>query len=240
MSVESQAEASRHAENPLWNLLFNIVVPVFVLHKGTKWVGPAPALALALFFPLSFGTLDLWRKKKVNFFSLLGLLNVSVTGGLALSGLGGIWFCFKEAAFPLFIGFFVAGSAWTDRPFIQTLIVNPQTMHWDMVDAKLKETGKEAEFMRLLQRATWLLSGSFLFSAITNFILARGIFLPLDDNLGQVEKAAVLNDQIAHMTSMAFAVTFLPSLVILAGILYYLLRGMSQATGMKLEEILKS
>lgn len=233
------AEASSKADNPLFNLIFNIAIPVFVLHKGTTYLGPAQALMIALAFPIAYGSFDLYRKRKVNFFSLLGVLNVSLTGGLALSGLGGIWFAIKEAAFPLLIGVFVAFSALSKKPFIQALVVNPQTIHWDLVDAKLKELGRESDFLLLLKRATLLLAASFLVSASINFALALRIFVPIGEHLSELERASELNSQIAHMTSVAFAVTFIPSMVILSGILFYLFRGMTKATGLTLEQIMK-
>lgn len=226
-------------DNPIVNVLFNIAIPVFILNKGSNHLGPGLALVVALAFPLIYGGYDLYSRRKVNFFSILGLANVTITGGLALLQLGGMWFAVKEAAFPLLIGAFVAGSAMTSKPFIQTLIVNPTTIHWDKVEAKLKELGRESDFLYLLKRTTWLLAASFLVSATINFVLAIRIFLPIDGALTEVEKATVLNEQIAHMTVVAFAVTFVPSMLILGGILFYLFRGMTKTTGLSLEEIMK-
>lgn len=221
------------------NLIFNIAIPVFILNKGSKYMGPGGALLVALAFPLIYGGMDLYRRHKVNFFSILGLVNVSITGGLAVLGLGGMWFAIKEAAFPLLIGAFVAGSALTKKPFIQTLIVNPSTMHWELVEQKLRELGREHDFLYLLKRTTWLLAASFLVSATLNFVLAVRIFLPIDGALSETERATVLNEQIAEMTTIAFAVTFVPSMLILSGILFYLFRGMTKTTGLTLEQIMK-
>lgn len=236
----NSADSARPSvESPVWNLIFNIALPVFILNKGSQSLGPVWALVLALVFPIAYGTNDLWKRRKFNFFSLLGVVNVTMTGGLALSGLGGIWFSIKEAAFPLLIGVFVAASAVSRKPFMQTLLINPQTIHWDRVDGKLKELGREEDFLRLLRRSTWLLAGSFLLSALANFVLAERIFLPIDDKLAEAERAAQLNHQIAEMTSMGFAITFVPSLLILAGILYYLFRGLTRTTGLSLDQIMR-
>lgn len=227
-------------ENPFLNLAFNILLPIFVLNKGTEFLGGAgQALIVALLFPISYGVYDLIQRRKVNAFSIVGMLNVLLTGGLALSGRGGIWFSIKEAIFPLVIGVFVAGSAFSKKPLIKTLVVNPQAMRWDLVEQKLKELGKELEFDTLIKRATLLLSGSFLVSAILNFGLAERIFLPIGMDLPEADRARILNEQIAEMTGYSFIVIMIPSMVMLIGILFYLFRGMTKTTGLKLEEIMK-
>lgn len=111
-------------ENAFLNLLFNILLPILILNKGSEMLGALAALGLALLFPIAYGLYDLAQRRKVNMFSIIGLLNVSLTGGLAVSGLGGFWFALKEAVFPLIIGVFVAGSALTKKPLIQTLVIN--------------------------------------------------------------------------------------------------------------------
>ena len=126
VSLEKPAPTKEPAkENAFLNLIFNIALPVFILNKLSKTIGPLNALILALAFPLAYGAYDLIKRKKVNAFSILGLLNVSLTGGLALMGLNGFWFAVKEAAFPALVGCFVLGSAFTKKPFIETLFLNP-------------------------------------------------------------------------------------------------------------------
>lgn len=234
---DTRAEAK--GENAFLNLVFNIVIPIAILNKGTEPLGPLKALLVALAFPIFYGIYDLLRRKKVNAFSIVGLLNVSLTGGLALSGLGGTWFAIKEAVFPLVIGLFVAGSGFTKRPLIQTLVVNPQSMKWDLIESRLQELGREDEFLTLLRRSTWLLAGSFLVSAILNFVLAQRVFLPIDPTLPDLEHAKVLNEQIAQMTGLSFMVIMVPSMVMLIGIMTYLFRGMTKTTGLSLQDMMK-
>jgi hypothetical protein len=226
-------------ENAFLNLLFNIVLPIFILNKGMNYLTPVQALALALLFPIGYGLYDLAQRKKVNLFSIVGLINVSLTGGLAVSGLGGFWFAVKEAVFPLLIGVFVAGSALTKKPLIQTLVINPQAMKWELIEAKLHELGREHDFMSLLRKSTWLLAGSFFVSAILNFVLAQKIFLPIDSSIPELERATILNQQIAEMTGTSFVVIMIPSMAMLIGIMFYLFRGMSKATGLTLQEMIR-
>jgi len=226
-------------ENPFLNLAFNILIPIFILNKGSEPLGPGLALVVALLFPICYGVYDLILRRKINAFSIVGLLNILLTGGLALSGLGGIWFSIKEAVFPLIVGIFVAGSAFTKKPLIQTLVVNPQAMKWDLVQQKLIELGKENEFKLLLQRSTLLLAVSFLVSAVLNFVLANRIFLPISMDLAEPERARVLNEQIAEMTGYSFVVIMIPSMIMLIGIMLYLFRGMTKTTGLQLQDIVK-
>lgn len=226
-------------ENGFVNIIVNVIVPVFILNKLSTQLGALNALILALAFPLGYGLWDLWQRKKVNYFSLLGLLNVGLTGGLAVASLDGHWFAVKEAVFPLLIGVFVLGSAFTQRPFIKTLLMNPQIMKTDVIDQKLRENNSLVEFESHLKISTYLLAGSFLISALLNYVLAIRIFKPLDPSLASEARSVALNEQIAQMTSSSFLVIMVPSMIILFGILWYLLRGIKQHTGLALEEIIR-
>lgn len=226
-------------ENGFLNLIFNILIPVLILNKLSKFIGPFWALILALAFPLGYGAYDLIKRKKVNAFSVLGLLNVMFTGGLALMGVSGIWFSIKEAAFPLLVGCFVFGSAFTKKPFIETLFLNPSLMKVELLEEKLMAHGKQKEFHDHMKKATMWLSGSFVLSALLNFILAERIFLPIDATLTPEAHSLVLNEQIAKMTTWSMAVIMIPSMIFLMGIFWYLMKGINQFSGLKTEELMR-
>lgn len=227
-------------ENGLINILVNVIIPVLILNKGTEPLGPLNALLLALAFPLGFGIFDLIKKRKWNAFSILGFLNVAVTGGLALAGLSGIWFSIKEAFFPFIIGLFVWLSAKKEKPLVQMFILNPQTMNLSLIDQRLKESNKEMDFKLHLIRSTKLLSVSFFLSAVLNFILAQIIFKPLNLSLSENDRSALLNQQIADMTQWSAVVIVIPSALFLGYILWDLLKGIRELTGLKTDEILKN
>lgn len=227
-------------ENGLINILFNVVIPVLILNKASTALGPVLALITALMFPLCFGIFDLWKKRTWNPFSILGFLNVTVTGGLALAGLDGIWFSVKEAFFPFIIGVFVWLSAKKEKPLVQTFLLNPQTMNLGLIDSKLEEHGKRHEFHQHLAFSTRLLSFSFFLSAILNFVLAQIIFKPLDTTLSDVDRSVQLNQQIAQMTSWSAVVIVIPSTLFLIYILWHLLKGIRHLTGLTTDQILKS
>ena len=77
-------------DNGLFNIVANVILPVLILNKLSKPMGPANALLLALAFPMLYGAYDFFKKRKMNYFALLGVLHVLVTGGFALLGLSGM------------------------------------------------------------------------------------------------------------------------------------------------------
>jgi hypothetical protein len=227
-------------ENSLINLFVNVIVPVLILNKLSDRLGAGLTLAVALSLPIGYGLMDLVRRKKTNFLSVLGILNISITGGLAILQLDGIWFAVKEAAFPFLIGVFVTASAFTRKPFIETLLMNPQILHLDLIETKLTETHRHEEFHQHLKLCTHYLSLSFYFSAAVNFLLAVRIFQPIDVAVVGEGRSAILNQQIASMTAWGAGILILPSMIILSLILWYLLHGIRRTTGLRLEEILKA
>ena len=103
------------------NLGFNLILPILVLRKGDEWLGdplakalstsPESALVgsivllLAITFPISYGILDLVRRRKWNFFSILGAISALLTGGIGLlPGANVMMFAIKESALPAILG----------------------------------------------------------------------------------------------------------------------------------------
>lgn len=227
-------------ENGLISLLFNVVIPVIILNKFSAHWTPLYVLFVALSFPLAYGLVDFVRRQKLNPLSLLGFLNVAVTGGLAVMGLSGIWFSVKEAFFPFLIGVFVAISSSRKKPFVETLLLNPQLVNLQLIDEKLTERNAKPQFHHHLKISTLMLAGSFFVSAVLNFVLAQSVFLDIDPALDAQTRAVVLNEQIAKMTTWSTVVIMLPSMIILVFIFWYLLRGIRQITGLRTEEFIKS
>jgi hypothetical protein len=232
-------EPNKSPSHGLVSVVCNVLLPVLILHKLSEKFGALPTLFLALAFPVGFGIYDYLKERKFNPLSVLGFVNISVTGGLAVLGLGGIWFCLKEAFFPFIIGVFVMISAYRKNPLIRTLLLNPQLMHLDKVTAALNEKNKMPEFEQHLKISTLLLAASFYLSAVLNFGLSLRIFTELDPSLTGEARALILNGQIAEMTQWSFVVIMLPSMIFLIFILWYMMRGIRELTGFKMEELLK-
>ncbi|MBX3023064.1 MAG: hypothetical protein KF799_15415 [Bdellovibrionales bacterium] len=227
-------------ENPLLNLLINILLPVMVLNKGGKYFEPQVVLIVALMFPFAYGIADYIRRKHKNYVSLIGILNILLTGGLAMLSLRGMWFAFKEASLPLLLGLMVLGSAWTKNPAARMMFCNPQILDMTLINERLSSLGRMLDFDRLLRRTTLWLSLSFFISALLNFVLAVEIFKDIDPELAAGAQNQVLNEQIARMTWMGFAVIALPLMVFSGILVFNFLKRVSSMTETPLNTLLKA
>lgn len=227
-------------ENNFSHILFSILIPVLILNKGHKYGLDAKlSVIVALSFPLFLTAKSLIKSKKIDFISLLGLLNVLFSGALTLMTLDGIWFALKEAAFPLLIGCFVLGSSFTKNPFFQSLFLNPATFNVEKVENRLDSDNKKQDFLVLMKRLTQLLSISFLLSAFLNFVLAIYIFTPLSSTLSVDQKQERLNEQLSQMTLYSLVVILLPSMIFLGGLLFYSFKKINALTGLTADDLLK-
>jgi hypothetical protein len=226
-------------ENPLLNLVINILLPVMILNKGAKYMDARWTLALALSLPLIYGIQDYVRRGHKNYVSLLGIVNIALTGSLALMSLQGIWFCLKEAMLPAILGILVIASAWTKNPAAQMMFCNPQVMNMPLIEEKLAAFMRTVEFEALLKRTTLWLSLSFFISGVLNFALAYHIFVDIDPSLAGSARDQILNEQIARMTWMGFAVIALPLMVFSGTLIYLFLRKLSALTELPINSLIK-
>lgn len=222
-------------ESLLLNLVCNIAVPTFVLMKlsAEERLGPVWALLLALVFPLGYGLHDYVSRRKTNFFSVVGLCSVLLTGGLGLLKVDGLWFAVKEAAIPLCFGAAVLISARTRRPLVRQLLWNEQVIDVQRVDAALEQHGRRPEFERLLKRASIGLALSFLLSAILNFALARHL---LRSPAGTPEFAV----ELGRMNGLSLPVIMVPSMIVTMIVFWKLMNGMTRLTGLPLDDIFRN
>lgn len=101
---------------------------------------------------------------------------MGLTGSLAVLNFGRRLVLDQEAAFPGLVGIFVLGSAWTTKPFIQTLILNPEIMNLELIEARVRANGEDHLLGRIARNATVFLALSFFLSSFLNFVVARRIF----------------------------------------------------------------
>jgi hypothetical protein len=234
--------AQKQSSNKIFgDLIFNIIIPSLILSKGPAFFGHAGgliALVLALIFPVAYGLYDYKTAGKKNILTIIGVINVLMTGGLALLHIEGQWFAVKEAAFPLVIGIAVCISAFGKRPFIEKIIYQDHVFQVEKIQTQLQLLGKEKDFHILMKRTTLLFSLSFLASAILNFGLAIRIFQPIALQLSADERAHILNEQIAQMNWKSYLVIALPMLLMTFFILAYLVKGLKSLTQLGLTELL--
>lgn len=237
--MENTSSAEKNRENPLINLLANVVLPVFILNKLSKF-DPVMALLLALLFPLGYGAWSYIQAKKVNYISLLGLINILFTGGFALMKLEGIWFAVKEAGFPFIIGCFVLLSSFKENPFLGMMLVDTGALNIEDIRERLRQNNTQPAFMELLKKSTLYFSLTFFFSAFLNFVLAVSIFKKIPLDLADPARSEMLNGQIAQMTWMGYVVIFVPSVILFFIIMYFFFRKLTRLTGLAFDKLLKA
>ena len=218
--------------NPLFELLVNIVIPSVILMKlsSPENLGAVKALLLALAFPLAWGTRDLLRRRKLNFFAALGFISVLLTGGIGLLQLDTQWLAVKEAAVPGLIGLAVVVSTRTRYPLIRTLLYTPALIDVARVQQHLEERGTAQAFEARLQTATYLLGATFFFSATMNYWLASRI---VTSPAGSV----AFNEELGRLTLMSYPMIAIPSMLMMLAVFYYLARALRGLAGLKLMEV---
>lgn len=75
-------------------------------------------------------------------------------------------------------------------------------------------------------------------SAILNFVLSLHIFTPLPEQLTDIEKQQLLNEQLGQMTLYSMGVILVPSILFLGGIMYYTFDRIYKLTGLKTDELI--
>ncbi|HHX8361769.1 TPA: VC0807 family protein [Vibrio alginolyticus] len=218
--------------NPLFEILFNVFIPSFILMKfsGDEHLGTAMALVVALLFPIIYGGMDLVRNKKFNFISALGFISVLLTGGIGLLELDTRWLALKEALIPGLIGLAVLGSTFTRYPLMQKLVLNDTVLNLALINQRLKENGKTDAFERCLMSSNYLFASTFAFSSAMNYFLATWI-------VTSTSGTAAFNEELGKMTLYSYPMIAIPSMLMMFGIFYYIWRQVRAMTSLETEQI---
>lgn len=258
----SSEEASKPAapeqpqDNPLLNILFNVVIPIAILSYLSKdpseedakfyHIGALWALILALILPIGYGLAFAFKHKKANFFSIVGLVSVLFTGGLTLY----LWqedgsvlpsapvlFGLKEASIPLMLGIAIMVSHWTKTPLLKTFLYSPTIFDINRIEKQVKERNAEEAYDGLMLSSTIIFAASFLVSTLANYFLAQ-YFLGGIDFADAKNAREQYNQGVAKLTGWSFAVIGAPILLILFYVLWRLVNGLKRVTGLETDEIL--
>jgi intracellular septation protein A len=219
--------------NALLEIALTIIVPAVILMKfsSADHFGPLRALILALAFPLGWGLWDGWKRRRLNWLSVLGVISTLLTGGIGLLELDPQWLAVKEAAVPLAIGLAVLGSAWTRQPLIRILVFNADLFDVDRVHKALSERGSQVAFEVQLRQGTVLLAGTFFFSAVANYVLARWI-------VTSPAGTEAFNQELGRLTLLSYPVIALPSMLMMMALMFWLARGAKRLTGLEIQEMM--
>lgn len=220
-------------QRPFVDLIISIVIPSVILMKfsSEEQLGPTTALIVALAFPIGYGLYELFFNSKRNVMALLGVISVLLTGGIGLLKIDAQWLAVKEAAIPLCIGIGVLVANKLGYPLIRKLLFNPTLMNVDRIHEELEKHKTREEFDSRLDRANTLLAGTFLFSAIMNYFLAKLI-------VKSESGSAAFNEELGRMTLLSYPVIAIPSMIMMMAIFWFIWRTVNKMTGLSLEQIL--
>lgn len=248
--------SKKQQDNPLANIMWNVLIPVVALSflsKGDNdpltqaageklWhIGPIWGMVLAVSLPLIYGLLHLIKTKKPNFFSILGVVSILLTGGIAIMAFrengtvdeqAPFWFALKEAAIPFVFGVTILLSHWTKTPLVRIFLYNPDFFNIPAIEKRIKANGVTEGYQKLILSGTLLLAGSFFISMVMNYFLA--IYL-LN---GNTDSQANFNEAVGKLTGWGFAVIGIPMMVILMVTMWRFVSKLKSLTGMDNEEIL--
>ncbi len=256
----SEIDAQPPQENPLTNILVNVIIPVLALSYLSKdpvlleklgetvrpWhLGPARAMLIALTLPIGYGIWFFVKHRKPNFFSAIGLVSVLLTGGLTLY----LWnadgtikpnaaplFGIKEASIPLVLGLAIFVSHWTRNPLLNTFLYSPQIFDIKRIEKAVEANDSQEPYRRVLFSCTVIFAASFLISTVLNFFLALHFLGGIDTEAS--DALTKYNEGIAKLTGWGFAVIGVPVLLLLLFLLWRLVKGLGKITGLETEQIL--
>ncbi len=243
-SVNANAKATEAApakpvkqENALLNILLNVLLPVLILSKCSKpdhWysLGPKWALVVASALPLAYFLWDYRQRRKVNVISIIGLVSVVLTGGLGLLEMTAQAFAVKEASIPLALAAAFIITHYMKKPLVVAFLMNPDIMDAKRINNAIAAKKQEAGLDKLLWQSTWILAGSFLLSAVLNYLLAM-YFLQ-----GKAPGTAEYNQGIASQQGWGYLVIGVPSILFMVVAFIRMQKGLSRLTGLPTEQLL--
>lgn len=235
MNQTYPSKPERKKNNPLIEIIFNIIVPSVILMKlsGPEYLGTVMGLIVALAFPVGYAIYDFIKVKSLNFISLLGFLSTFLTGGIALFELDVQWLAIKEAAIPAAISLIVLMSGFFGKPLLAKLLLNSLLFKLDEIYDALAQKGKTEKFKQQINFANLILALTFIFSAVMNYLLAKWIVTSAP---GTVE----FNEQLGEMTFLSYPVIAIPSTLMMFGIFFYVVKVITKHTDLSFDEMLKT
>ena len=241
-------------EKPLHSVLFNIFIPVLILKNGNKWLDkyfgdtenihkwmdyldyPSLVFAIALIFPLAYFIYDFITRKNINVISILGFINILLTGGIGVFGskfgLTKNWFILKEGLLPLVIGFSLFLMSIFKKESFYNIFLNELMFKKDKIINSIDDNLK-SEFDRVLKVTGYYFISGFVVSSIIQFFLASMIVV---SNPGDTS----FNEEVSTMTWVSYIAVLLPTMIILGKGFMGLISGIEKLTGMKKEEFLNT
>jgi intracellular septation protein A len=231
--VMAEALKPEKTENLWINLAFNIAAPAIILSKfsNEQYLGTTLGLIIALLFPLCYGLWDFISRKKVNIFSILGLVSTLLTGTISLLELDPKYIAIKEAAIPGIICILVLLSTCTPFNIVEKLIFNEAIFDVNKLKHTIENHHNTEKLKGVFQNSTYLIAASFALSSVLNFVLAKVIVVSQPGT-------EAYNEELGKMTALSYPVIALPSTIVMAIALFYLMHQLQKLTGESIESFL--
>ena len=130
---------------------------------------------IALIFPVAYFIYDFFKRKNVNVISILGFINVLLTGGIGIFGerfgLSKNWFIIKEGALPSFIGLGLIILRKLRKNSFNKILLNDMIFDNHKIKSSIKYE-EQNKFESIVHRAgSHFIVGLFM-SSFIQFILA--------------------------------------------------------------------
>jgi hypothetical protein len=132
---------------------------------------------------------------------------------------------------PGLVGLVILGSIWARRPLIHLLVFNASLFDVERVTAALRARGNEAAFEARLRQGTGLLAGTFFFSAVANYVLARWV-------VTSPAGTEAFNQELGRLTLLSYPVIAIPSTLMMMALLWWLARQAKTLTGLDMGDML--
>lgn len=215
--------------NSFLNLVFNLIIPIIILTRfsGDEYLGARLGLVIALLFPLFYGIIEFRKDKKINFFSVLGIVSVILTGAIGLLELPTSLLALKEAGIPFAIGVFLVILQISGYSVLEELLKD--SFDFEKIRKSLKGKNRN-DVERGIVISNYLLAFVFFLSAVANFVLTKVI---VKSPPGTTEYAA----EIGYLNGISFIVILLPFLFSFILIVTLLIFYIMKKTGLGIDEI---
>ena len=190
---------------------------------------------IALIFPVAYFIYDFFKRKNVNIISILGFINVLLTGGIGIFGerfgLSKNWFIIKEGALPSFIGLGLIILRKLRKNIFNKILLNDIIFDNHKINSSIKYE-EQNKFESIVHRAgSHFIIGLFM-SSFIQFILAS---LIVTSDPGE----SSFNEQVATMTWVSFLAVFVITMSVVGKGYLGLISGVEKITGLKREDFLK-
>jgi len=220
--------------NPLLELAVTIVAPGLILMQlsSDERLGNVGALLLALALPVGWGLWDGWRRRKVNWLSVIGIASTLLTGGIGLLKLDAYWLAVKEGVVPALMGLVIVASAWTRHPLIHALVFDAALLDVPRINQALAARHTAARFEMRLRTGTVLLGATFLLTSVASYALARCV-------VHSAAGSEAFNEELGRLTLLSYPLIALPSMLLMMALMFWLARSARQLTGLTLNELFR-